>query len=83
MAIVSRKLLWLPDPDVDYLDHVGGVELLTGHLASLKVNGLKQFRLSQRVILRTTCEMNLGMFPHDKQVAVIISTHIKYVISFN
>ena len=62
----------MPDPDVESLEHVVGFELLTGHLASLKVNGLKQFRMSQRVILRTTCEMNLSMFPHDKQVAVII-----------
>ena len=68
MAIVSRKLLWLPDPDVDSLDNVVGFELLTGNLASLKVNGLKQFRYSQRVMLRTGCQMNLKMFPHDKQV---------------
>ena len=61
---------------MDSLDHVVGFELMAGNLASLKVNGLKQFRYSQRVMLRTGCQMNLKMFPHDKQVGVLHKPHL-------
>ena len=65
--IVSSKLVWLPDPDILQLDKMVSFDVVD-RLASLKVNGRKQFRYSQRVAITTGCEMDLTSFPHDKQV---------------
>ena len=73
ILIVSSKLVWLPDPDILQLDKMVSFDVVD-RLASLKVNGRKQFRYSQRVAITTGCEMDLTSFPHDKQVGTILYT---------
>merc|ERR1719188_441956 len=75
--------LWLPDPDLNQVDMVKDFETGgLGKMASIKVNGDKEFRYSQRLTIRMGCLFDLKDFPHDSQNCTFKLTSYTYDNAF-
>ena len=59
--------LWLPEVRIENLVTVERLELREGQ-GELRVRGDKTINLIHRLRVRIRCQMELRMFPHDRQV---------------